>query len=160
MKVLEKLILGEGSFRGILNETDFQYVTSQNQKLNHLLFMDDLKFYPKSERELNSLIQTVRIFSEDVGMVFGLDKSALLVLKRGKMVRTEGTELPDGKRMREINLDGYKYLGVLAVRFDHESRIKGKNEKRIHQKSKKVTQIKIKWRNSYSRDECMSSGYY
>ena len=64
---------------------------------------------------MDSLIQTVRIFSDDVGMVFGLGKCAVLVLKRGKMVRTEGIELPDGKRMREVNLDGYKYLGVLQL---------------------------------------------
>ena len=63
----------------ILNEIDLRYVTRQNQKLNHLLFMDDLKQYPKSERELDSLIQTVRIFSGDVGMVFGLGKCAVLV---------------------------------------------------------------------------------
>ena len=74
----------------ILNKTDHGCVTSQNQKLNHLLFMDDLKLYAKSEKELNSLIQTVRMFSDDVGMVFGLEKCAVLVLKRGKMVRTEG----------------------------------------------------------------------
>ena len=84
----------------ILNETDLGYVTSRNQKLNHLLFMDDLKLYARSERELDSLIQTVRIFSDDVGMLFGLDKCAVLVLKRGKTVRTEGIELPDGKHMR------------------------------------------------------------
>ena len=64
---------------------------------------------------MDSLIQTVRIFSDDVGMVFGLGKCAVLVLKRGKMVRTEGIELPDGNRMREVNLDGYKYLGVLQL---------------------------------------------
>ena len=63
----------------ILNEIDLRYVTRQNQKLNHLLFMDDLKQYPKSERELDSLIQTVRIFSGDVVMVFGLGKCAVLV---------------------------------------------------------------------------------
>ena len=39
----------------------------------------------------------------------------MLILKEGKMVRTEGIELPDGKRMREVNLDGYKYLGVLQL---------------------------------------------
>ena len=48
-------------------------------------------------------------------MVFGLDKCAVLILKKGKMVRTEGIELPDGKRMREVNLDEYKYLGVLQL---------------------------------------------
>ena len=77
--------------------------------------MDNLKLCAKSERELDSLIQTVRIFSDDVGMVFGLDKCAVLVLKMGKMFRTEGIELPDGKRMREITLYRYKYLGVLQL---------------------------------------------
>ena len=72
----------------ILNKADLRYVISQNQKFNHLLFMDDLKLYAKSQRELDSLIQTVKIFYDDVGMVFGLDKCAVLVLKRGKMVRT------------------------------------------------------------------------
>ena len=31
------------------------------------------------------------------------------------MVQTEGIELPDGMRMREVKLDGYKYLGVLQL---------------------------------------------
>ena len=91
-KVLVKSLLGGGSFRRILFHLfffllflDLGYVTSRNQKLNNLLFMDDLKLYAKSERELNSLIQTVRIFSDDVGTVFGLDKCAVLVLKRGKI---------------------------------------------------------------------------
>ena len=69
--------------------------------------------YAKSERELDSLIQTVRILSDDAGMLFGLDKCVVLVLKRGKMVRTEGIELTERKCSREVNLDGYKYLGVL-----------------------------------------------
>ena len=86
-----------------LNETGLGYVTSRNQKLNDLLFMDDLNLY-ESERKLDSLIQTVRIFSDNVGMVFGLDKCRVLVLKGGKMVRTEGIELLDGKRMREVTL--------------------------------------------------------
>ena len=77
--------------------------------------MDDLKLYAKSERELDSLIQTVMIFSDDVGMVFGLDKCAVLVLQREKMVQTEEIELSDGNRIREVNFDGYKYLGVLQL---------------------------------------------
>ena len=46
--------------------------------------MDDLKMYAKFKRELDLLIQTVRIFSNDVGMVFNLDKCAMLVMKKGK----------------------------------------------------------------------------
>ena len=47
--------------------------------------MDDLKLYSKSEKALDSLIQTVRIFSEDIGMQFGIDKCAMLVMKKGEM---------------------------------------------------------------------------
>ena len=57
-------------------------------------------------------------------MVFGLDKCAVLVLKREKMVQTEGIKLPDGKCMREVNLDGYKYLGVLQFDFIMNREIK------------------------------------
>ena len=45
--------------------------------------MDDLELYSKSEKALDSLIQTVRIFSEDIGMQFGIDKCAMLVMKKG-----------------------------------------------------------------------------
>ena len=67
--------------------------------------MDDLQLYAKSERELDLLIQTVRIFSYDIDMVFGLDKCVVLVLKMRKMVQIERIDLPDGKCMREVNLN-------------------------------------------------------
>ena len=70
----------------ILKETDLRHATSRDQKFNHLLFIDNLKLYGKSERELDSLVETIRIFSDDVGMVFGMSKCAVLVLKRKKMV--------------------------------------------------------------------------
>ena len=34
-------------------------------KINHLLFMDDLKLYSRNEKELDLLVQTVCIFSKD-----------------------------------------------------------------------------------------------
>ena len=36
-----------------------------------------------------------------------------IVLKRGKLVKSDGIKLPDGKEMKSLNEgDGYKYLGV------------------------------------------------
>ena len=52
--------------------------------------MDDLKLYSKNERGLDSLIQTVRMFSEDTGMQFGIYKCAMLVMKKGKIVNSDG----------------------------------------------------------------------
>ena len=50
-----------------------------------LLFMDDLKLYAKNEKGLESLVQTVPVFSDDIGMEFGRDKCATLVLKREEL---------------------------------------------------------------------------
>ena len=59
--------------------------------------MDDLKLFPKSERTLNSLIQTIRIFNEDIGMQFGIEKCAMLEMKKGKILKSDGIEFPIDK---------------------------------------------------------------
>ena len=47
-------------------------------KINHLLFMDDLKLYSQNEKGLDSLVQTIRVFSEDIRIEFGIEKCAML----------------------------------------------------------------------------------
>ena len=54
--------------------------------INHVLFMDDLKLYGASKDRLDSLVQVVRIFSQDIKMSFGLDKCAVLEMRRGRQV--------------------------------------------------------------------------
>ena len=44
--------------------------------------MDDLKLYGRNEKELDSLVQTIRIFSKDIGMEFGIEKCAMLVIRK------------------------------------------------------------------------------
>ena len=46
----------------------------QKEKINHLLLMDDLNLYSRSETGFDSLVQTVRVLSEDIGMEFGIGK--------------------------------------------------------------------------------------
>ena len=44
-------------------------------------------------------------------MEFGIEKCAALVLKRGKVVKSEGIKLPDNKKMRTFEEnEGYTYL--------------------------------------------------
>ena len=62
---------------------------------------------------LESLINVVWVLSLDTGMEFGLDKSAVLVLKQGVKVCCEGIVLPDVQVMGEVDKNGYKDLGVL-----------------------------------------------
>lgn len=103
--------------------------------LNHLLFMDDLKLYGRDERELNSPVNTVRVFSTDTGMEIGLKKCGVLVMKRGKVVEFVGKDLPDGERMKTVSEDGYKYLGVLeldgVLNDEMKVKLKGKNIRRL-----------------------------
>ena len=49
-------------------------------------------------------------------MEFGIEKRAVLVKKRGKLVTTEGIAIPGERLIRAMNegdVDAYKYLGVL-----------------------------------------------
>lgn len=48
-------------------------------------------------------------------MEFGLEKCGLLVLKRGKVVKMDGVTLPDGQARKQIDDDGYRYLGILEL---------------------------------------------
>ena len=89
---------------------------NKQESINHLLFMDDLKLYGKSEEQIDSLIHTVRIFTDDIRMEFGLSKCAMIVLKRGKLVQSDGIKMPDGEMLKSLEEgDNYKYLGVLEA---------------------------------------------
>ena len=68
------------------------YEFRTGETINYLLFMDDLKLYSKSEKALDSLIQAVRMFREDTGMQFGIYKCAMLVMTKGKIVRSDGIQ--------------------------------------------------------------------
>ena len=68
-------------------------------KVNHLLYMDDLKIYACSDKEMESLVNTIRIFSEDISMEFGFEKCAKVSINKGKLVATENVKLPSGKEI-------------------------------------------------------------
>ena len=46
---------------------------------------------------MDSLVQTIHVFSEDIGMEFGIEKCAMLVMEKRKIVKSVGIELPDAK---------------------------------------------------------------
>ena len=79
----------------------YEFLESK-EKINHLLFMDDLKLYSRNEKGLDSLVQTVRVFSEDIGMEFVIKKWAMLVMEKGKIVKSVGMELPGGKVIKSL----------------------------------------------------------
>ena len=55
-------------------------------------------------------------------MESGIEKYALLVIEKGKIVNSVGIELPDSKVIKSLQEgESYKYLGILkAVKFLEE----------------------------------------
>ena len=49
-------------------------LTKSQKKIHHLMYKDDIELFDKNEQELKTLIQAVRIYSQDIGMEFGIEK--------------------------------------------------------------------------------------
>ena len=68
--------------------------------------MDDLKLYSRNEKGLDSLLQTIRLFSEGIGMEFGIKKCAIEF----------SIELPDDKVIKSLQEgEYYKYFWILEA---------------------------------------------
>ena len=129
----------------ILTKVKALYELSESkEKIDHLLFMDDLKFYSRSEKRLDSLVQTVCVFSEDIGMEFGIKKCAMLVMEKEKIVKSVGIELPDSKVIKSLQeAESYKYLRILEVDKFLEEKIKLNVSKEYIRRLRKVLKSKM-----------------
>ena len=76
--------------------------------------MDDLKVYGKDKAEIESLVSTVQLISQDIGMEFGIKKCGVVVLKRGKLWKSEDIriKLINRQTTKEVDDKGYKYLSI------------------------------------------------
>ena len=64
--------------------------------------MDDLKLIAKSEEELQKQVQTVKIFSDDIHMEFGLQKCAKISFKRGKLIQSQNLVIDINREIQEL----------------------------------------------------------
>ena len=109
----------------------------------------------KTKKELETLIQTVRIYSQDIGMEFGIEKCTLLVTKSGKRHMTEGVELPNQEKIRTLGeKETNKYLKILESDTTKQAEMKEKNLK----KSISEEQESYSRQNSIART--LSKGIY
>ena len=63
------------------------------------MYMDDIKLFVKKEEEMETLIKAVRIYSQDIGIEFGIEKCTVLIMKNGKRHMTDGMELPNQEKL-------------------------------------------------------------
>ena len=120
---------------------------SQN-KINHLMYIDDIKLFAKSEKELETLIHAVRLYIQDIGMGFGKEKCAMLVMKSGKRHLTDGMELPNQDKIGTLEEnETYKYLGILEADTIKQVQMKDKIQKEDVRSTRKLLETKLFRRN-------------
>ena len=129
----------------LLRKTKLGYQTSKSsKKISDLLYMDDLKLYGKTAVKLESLVNTVRIFSSDISMEFGFDKCTTLAMYRGNMQKTEGIRLPNNSMIRSLELhEGYKYLGVLQADNIRHGEVKEQAKQEYLKRARKALKSKL-----------------
>ena len=75
------------------------------------MFMDDLKLFEKKKMKKNRNFNTRRIYSQDLGMEFGIEKCTMLVMKSSKRHMTVAMELPNQDKILMLGeKETQKYL--------------------------------------------------
>ena len=99
-------------------------------------------------KELETLIHTIRIYSQDIGMESGIEKCALLVMKSDERHRTDGIELLNQDKIRTLaENETYKYLGILEADTIKQVEMKNKIQKEYIRRTRKLFGTKLSSRN-------------
>ena len=110
--------------------------------------MNDFKLFAKNEKELETLIHAVRIYRQDIGMEFGVEKCVMLVMKIGKRHMTDGMEQPNHDKIRTLGEnETYKYLGILEADTIKKVEMKDKIRKEYPRRTRKLLETKFSCRN-------------
>ena len=97
----------------LLNKQTKGYTIGTNKNkehISHLLFVDDIKLYATSEKNLKNLLHTTERFSNDVGLHFGFPKCSITVMKKGVPQKITSILMNEG--VIHPLQEEYKYLGI------------------------------------------------
>ena len=120
----------------------------EQTKINHLFYVDDLKLYQTSDKQLTGLINTVKNILDDIKMEFRLDKCAKASFKRGKKVSAEGIPLDDNQVIQDLDqAETYKYLGMEDAERVQHYKMKVNIRKEYKRRIKLVLKSELNARN-------------
>ena len=118
----------------------------------HLMYMDYIKLFARNEKELETLIHAESIYSQDVGLVCGADKCAMLVMKSGKRHMADGMKLPNQGKIKTLGVKEInKYLWILEVDTIKQVEMKEKLRK-LRRRTRKLTETKFCRRNLVKKE--------
>ena len=99
----------------ILRKITAGYKLSKLQeKINHLMYMDDIKLFAKNEKESETLKHAVRIYNQNIGMEFGIEKCNHANNEKQEMTHDGWNGTTQSKKIRMLGeKEIYKYLRIL-----------------------------------------------
>ena len=118
-------------------------------KINHRLYMDDLKLYAKTHKDLEELIAVTHSFSADICMEFGIEKCATLKMEKGKKREGIGVTLPTGEVLKDLAEEGYRYLGILESDVIHHKEMKKLVAAEYYRRVKKVVKSGLHGKHTF-----------
>ena len=62
------------------------------------MYVDDVKLFAKNEKELENLIQAIKIYCQDIGMEFAIEKCAMMICRKRQMA--EGIDLSIQEKLK------------------------------------------------------------
>ena len=97
---------------------------------------------------METLIEPVRIYSQNIGMEFGIEKCTMLIMKSGKRQMTEGIEIPNQENIITLaEKKTYKDLWILEADTIKHAEMKEKIEKEYIRRTRKLLETKPHSRN-------------
>ena len=91
----------------------YTYSHNMQEKLTHLLFVDELKTYHKPAKKASLITKTPTSMFEDVRLYWGLDKFATINIVRGKLqINEENVSIIETEEIKILDIDDqYRFLG-------------------------------------------------
>ena len=84
------------------------------------------------------------VFSYGIGMEFGVEKCAVLTMKKGKMANSDGIALLSKTTMKGLKEgDNYKYLGVIQADGMKHHEMKEKFKTEYYRRVRKILETKL-----------------
>jgi hypothetical protein len=147
-------ILSLAPLSELLNATTYGYKIG-GKKYTHLLYMDDIKLYSANDSQQAGLLTTVKQFSTDIQMEFGLDKCAKVTFKQGKITKTDNVQIDTDTTIRELDdNETYKYLGIDECDGVQHGKMKDKIRKEYYRRVRLVTRSEL---NSSNQIQAINS---
>ena len=85
-------------------------------------------YLQKVKKEMETLLQAIGIYIQDIGMELSIEKCAMLIMKKGKKETVETIELLNQESIRMLGeIENYKYLGILEMDIIKKAEMKTKN---------------------------------